>query len=222
MVISLSSISLCHFYFHRTCYLLTDVHCRGKPGYHKSIHMEILPFEPFLYSILPCCWWLIFSSRLNFIFVTGRRGRDRILCSLESEEFFWVVFVALFNTRTRAGGWHEWLTGQDLSIWQGLSRRGDRRTHRCLMGIDRPDTILPAPKRPWKIFKAYLLILDRIEFQPQSPSSLSFQDTELHLSSDLVDCPTRWSLWYWYLDFYVDHLYISITRWLEKYSTAMC
>ena len=122
MVISLSSISLCHFYFHRTCYLLTDVHCRGKPGYHKSIHMEILPFEPFLYSILPCCWWLIFSSRLNFIFVTGRRGRDRILCSLESEEFFWVVFVALFNTRTRAGGWHEWLTGQDLSIWQGLSQ----------------------------------------------------------------------------------------------------
>ena len=98
----------------------------------------------------------------------------------------------------------------------------DRRTHRCLMGIDRPDTILPAPKRPWKIFKAYLLILDRIEFQPQSPSSLSFQDTALHLSSDLVDCPTRWSLWYWYLDFYVDHLYISIHRWLEKYSTAMC
>ena len=40
----------------------------------------------------------------------------------------------------------------------------DRRTHRCLMGIDRPDTILPAPKRPWKIFKAYLLILDRVEF----------------------------------------------------------
>ena len=67
----------------------------------------------------------------------------------------------------------------------------DRRTHRCLMGIDRLDTILPAPKRPWKIFKAYLLILDRIEFQPQSPSSLSFQDTALHLSSDLVDCPTR-------------------------------
>ena len=77
------------------------------------------PLSP---SILPCCWWLIFSSRLNFIFVTGRRGRDRILCSLESEEFFWVVFVALFNTRTRAGGWHEWLTGQDLSIWQGLSQ----------------------------------------------------------------------------------------------------
>ena len=23
----------------------------------------------------------------------------------------------------------------------------------------------------------------------------------------LVDCPTRWSLWYWYLDFYVDHLF---------------
>ena len=22
----------------------------------------------------------------------------------------------------------------------------------------------------------------------------------------IVDCPTRWSLWYWYLDFYVDHL----------------
>ena len=25
--------------------------------------------------------------------------------------------------------------------------------------------------------------------------------------SVLVDCPTRWSLWYGYLDFYVDHLY---------------
>ena len=23
----------------------------------------------------------------------------------------------------------------------------------------------------------------------------------------LVDCPTRWSLWYWYLDLYVDHLF---------------
>ena len=22
----------------------------------------------------------------------------------------------------------------------------------------------------------------------------------------IVDCPTRWSLWYWYWDFYVDHL----------------
>ena len=29
-----------------------------------------------------------------------------------------------------------------------------------------------------------------------------------HLSDclALVDCPTRWSLWYWYWDFYVDHL----------------
>ena len=24
---------------------------------------------------------------------------------------------------------------------------------------------------------------------------------------DFVDCPTRWSLWYWYLDFYVDHIF---------------
>ena len=23
----------------------------------------------------------------------------------------------------------------------------------------------------------------------------------------IVDCPTRWSLWYWYLDFCVDHLF---------------
>ena len=28
----------------------------------------------------------------------------------------------------------------------------------------------------------------------------------------LADCPTRWSLWYWYLDFYVDHLHISTTQ----------
>ena len=28
----------------------------------------------------------------------------------------------------------------------------------------------------------------------------------------LVDCPTRLSLWYWYLDFYVNH-HISIHRW---------
>ena len=46
-------------------------------------------------------------------------------------------------------------------------------------------------------------------------------------SENLVSRPTRWSLWYWYLDVYVyDHLYlyhlffqIQVT---EKYSTAMC
>ena len=37
----------------------------------------------------------------------------------------------------------------------------------------------------------------------------------------LVDCPTRWSLWYLCLDFYVDHLYFD-TQMTEKYSTAMC
>ena len=37
----------------------------------------------------------------------------------------------------------------------------------------------------------------------------------------LPKCPTRWSLWYWYLDFYVDHLYFN-TQMTEKYSTAMC
>ena len=37
----------------------------------------------------------------------------------------------------------------------------------------------------------------------------------------VVDCPTRWSLWYWYLDFYVDHLYFD-TQITKKYSTAMC
>ena len=31
---------------------------------------------------------------------------------------------------------------------------------------------------------------------------------------------TRWSLWYWYLDVYVDHLYFQI-QVTEKYSTAM-
>ena len=30
---------------------------------------------------------------------------------------------------------------------------------------------------------------------------------------DLVSCPTRWSLWYWYLDIYVDHPYISKSKW---------
>ena len=35
---------------------------------------------------------------------------------------------------------------------------------------------------------------------------------------DVVSRPTRWSLWYWYLDVYVDHIYIS----KSKYSTAMC
>ena len=29
---------------------------------------------------------------------------------------------------------------------------------------------------------------------------------EIKESGDLVSCPTRWSLWYWYLNFYVDHL----------------
>ena len=28
-----------------------------------------------------------------------------------------------------------------------------------------------------------------------------------------VDCPTRWSIWYWYLNFYVDH--ISKSKWRE-------
>ena len=38
---------------------------------------------------------------------------------------------------------------------------------------------------------------------------------------DVVSRPTRWSLWYWYLDVYVDHLYFQI-QVTEKYSTAMC
>ena len=29
---------------------------------------------------------------------------------------------------------------------------------------------------------------------------------EVQVGERIVDCPTRWSLWYWYLDFYVDHL----------------
>ena len=37
----------------------------------------------------------------------------------------------------------------------------------------------------------------------------------------IVNRPTRWSLWYWYLDVYVDHLYFQI-QVTEKYSTAMC
>ena len=37
----------------------------------------------------------------------------------------------------------------------------------------------------------------------------------------IVDCPTRWSLWYWYLDVYVDHLHFD-TQISKKYSTAMC
>ena len=40
--------------------------------------------------------------------------------------------------------------------------------------------------------------------------------------SMLVDCPTRWSLWYWYMDFYVDHLYfdnqMTMNVLLEKLS----
>ena len=36
----------------------------------------------------------------------------------------------------------------------------------------------------------------------------------------IVSRPTRWSLWYWYLDVYVDHLYFQI-QVTEKYSTAM-
>ena len=39
----------------------------------------------------------------------------------------------------------------------------------------------------------------------------------------LVSRPTRWYLWYWYLDVYVDHIaqgfQIQVT---EKYTTAMC
>ena len=25
----------------------------------------------------------------------------------------------------------------------------------------------------------------------------------------VVDCPTKWSLWYWFLDFYDNHLYFD-------------
>ena len=38
--------------------------------------------------------------------------------------------------------------------------------------------------------------------------------------SHIVDCPTRWSLWYWYFDFYVDHLYFNI-KMTEKYRSAI-
>ena len=37
-----------------------------------------------------------------------------------------------------------------------------------------------------------------------------------NLNLMLVSRPTRWSLWYWYLDVYVDHLYFQIQV------TAMC
>ena len=40
-------------------------------------------------------------------------------------------------------------------------------------------------------------------------------------SSMGVSRPTRWSLWYWYLDVSVDHLYFQF-QVTEKYSTAMC
>ena len=33
----------------------------------------------------------------------------------------------------------------------------------------------------------------------------------------VVDCRTRWSLWYSYLDFYIDHLFFD-TQMTEKYS----
>ena len=46
--------------------------------------------------------------------------------------------------------------------------------------------------------------------------SFSPLSRNLAAKQGLADCPTRWSLWYWYLDFYVD------TQMTEKYSTAMC
>ena len=47
-------------------------------------------------------------------------------------------------------------------------------------------------------------------------------DMEVFKMADIVvSRPTRWSLWYWYLDVYVDHLYFQI-QVTEKYSTAMC
>ena len=47
-------------------------------------------------------------------------------------------------------------------------------------------------------------------------------DMEVFKMADIVvSRPTRWSLWYWYLDVYVDHLYFQI-QVAEKYSTAMC
>ena len=38
----------------------------------------------------------------------------------------------------------------------------------------------------------------------------------------LVSRPTRWSLWYWYLDVYVDHLYISKSKWQRNIVKQMC
>ena len=43
-------------------------------------------------------------------------------------------------------------------------------------------------------------------------------DMEVFKMADIVvSRPTRWSLWYWYLDVYVDHLYLQI-QVTEKYS----
>ena len=53
----------------------------------------------------------------------------------------------------------------------------------------------------------------------QAIFSSSFPKTKV--AWEVVDCPARWSLWYWYMDFYVDHLYFD-TQMTEKYSTAMC
>ena len=48
----------------------------------------------------------------------------------------------------------------------------------------------------------------------QNPLSQTHSNPLLH--SPLVSRPTRWSLWYWYLDVYVDHLYIYISIYISK------
>ena len=67
----------------------------------------------------------------------------------------------------------------------------------------------------------YLLRACALDAHPTNSNTPACQTNVVGRSQwDIVDCRTRWSLWYWYLDVYVDHLYFS-TQMTKKYSTAM-
>ena len=58
----------------------------------------------------------------------------------------------------------------------------------------------------WYIFASLTNQLITHFFAPPRPVNFSLAPPH-H-----VDCPTRWSIWYWYLNFYVDHLVCGTTE----------
>ena len=64
--------------------------------------------------------------------------------------------------------------------------------------------VLRQPPRPVE--------LQRESWTRTAPAFFAGDSPAVLVSNGLVDCPTRWSLGSWYLDFFVDHLYFDDLR----------